>query len=279
MSLTPTADSNPQHASEDWHKKFKKRLIEATELGDEKAVQHILSEGGNVDFGHNIFGPLHTASKIDHLPLVQMLLDAKANVDASFYGMRPIFFAKDRVLEHLLDNNATITLKDIRSRAEKGDVKSLNVMLSKRVIDLNAKYFGNRTLLHVLADSETEIPHFDRVLDLFVKHKIHLNVRDETGAAPLHYALLKHNDSVAVPLMERTDYWPKDRLGLTPPDWLLFDQNPMHIVEQRMTTAKIEVKHVIFKIKTQLFMTCLKVVVCFFRCKKICRVSETNRTP
>ena len=194
-----------------------KELWDAADLGDEAAVNQLLSGGGtavasleHTDSARNT--PLLIATRKGHTPVVKLLLAAGANKEAphGFDGSTPLHWAADKgrvqVMQLLLDAGAN---KEATTRLGGGTplhwaiegrpearAEAVRLLLEGGA-NAKAKKRDGRTPLLLAVDKGDAM-----VVRLLLEGGADPNARDDRGDTPLHCATEKGDASVAKLLLE-----------------------------------------------------------------------------
>ncbi|XP_033964167.1 protein phosphatase 1 regulatory subunit 16A [Pseudochaenichthys georgianus] len=153
-------------------------------------VQCLLDAGGCVNAcDSELWTPLHAAATCGHTGLVQLLIQAGADLLAvNADGNMPYDLCEDEATLELLEMvmaEQGITqdrIDDCRGAKEKAMLADIQALVQNGV-DLNAQDANGTTLLHIASANG-----YVSVAELLVEHRAQMEARDSDGWTPLHAA-------------------------------------------------------------------------------------------
>ncbi|WP_333023964.1 ankyrin repeat domain-containing protein [Wolbachia endosymbiont of Pentidionis agamae] len=192
----------------------------AVQKNNLESAQFLVDEGADInaiwreDFGYK-YTPLSIAAKNNNFKIVKFLLDKGSELNASgfFLIISPLHYAARNfpssstpeyleIIELLLKKGA-----DINAKNEGGNtsiyeaIKSNNFKIMERLFNKGAKIDlnnnSNQTLLHIAASNS--FYSYDttnsgvKIMEFLLKHNLDINIKDEGGNTPMHYAIRSRN--------------------------------------------------------------------------------------
>jgi ankyrin repeat protein len=164
-------------------------LFDAAENGDVEEVRRFLWQGVNVNSLDGI-SPLHLACRNNHVDVIILLVDSKANIDANGHNdITPLHVACQR--EHreatkiLLSNGANVNSKDFAGSTPlhfvviHNDLEIVKLLIARNA-DVNATDNHKRTPLHGAKSSQ--------VARVLLENGANVNATDNHKRTPLHGA-------------------------------------------------------------------------------------------
>ena len=164
--------------------------------------EHVVARGGPLGT------PLHAASRMNRLKVVQSLLRHGADVNASgMWGRTPLLFASTQghleVVRWLLEHGADVNAKDefdgwtsLHLVADGGSFEIVRMLLIHNA-DTNSQNESGRTPLHIASSNGLV-----RIAQLLLNHGANPNARDMDQQTSLHVASSSGNLDIVCLLLE-----------------------------------------------------------------------------
>jgi ankyrin repeat protein len=150
-------------------------LVKAADSGDEDLVRHLMNKGANIEGDHRLT-PLMAASSKGHVEIMNILLDAGANLHASNGSVNALYYA-----------------------VREGTVEAARLLLAKGLTTCT-KNDSLKPPLHLAASRGSGDP---SMLSLIIEHGADASGVDEHGKTALHHAARSGNAQSAVFLLGR----------------------------------------------------------------------------
>ncbi|CAL1154076.1 unnamed protein product, partial [Cladocopium goreaui] len=154
--------------------------------GSTEAVQTALAAGARADIGSNGWWPVHTASSMGHLGVLQLLLEKRADLHQPSTRLRasPLHLAAKEghaaVVDLLLEQRAEIDARDLHRRSpvswacQKGHLEVVQLLLTLRC-DVTLADEANATpfdwAVQGLSYLGDKYPNYEKILAFLQKHK------------------------------------------------------------------------------------------------------------
>ncbi|OPB42534.1 hypothetical protein A0O28_0036510 [Trichoderma guizhouense] len=173
-------------------------LLHAAQLGRQNSIQ-LLIETGKVDLhepdSETGRTPLHWAAACGHLPVVELLANAGAQLDMKDKEFQmtalvsSIIYHRNDIFDFLLQRNADVHVLDMAGRttlyyaAASGELTMIQQLVD-RGVDINTRDSYGRTALF----PAVEIGNFDAVM-LLIEEGADVNAEGKHGGTPLHCSI------------------------------------------------------------------------------------------
>ena len=207
----------------------KSTLEVGCEKGNVEVIEALLEVESDGDVQYSAFNTaFNTAVEHNHTKLVKWFLESGniTNIPAS-----ALSFAIDNqsieLVQLLLDRGAQVNLQNNRGvsalmlAVNKGNVEVVKELL-ERGADVNLKGEGGSTaLLSILADRDVPQQSKIVIVNLLLNYHADVNIRDNSGFAPLRCALKSRSAEIVELLIDRI----KDPVYQLNNEWCLFDEH------------------------------------------------------
>jgi len=177
-------------------------LMYASFFGRTEIAAYLIEIGADVNYRRGEESCLHQAAQMNHAPLVALLLDHGADIEAS-KPRTPLYFAlsagaKDTV-ELLLERGAEVPVNGylFHNAVRKGMRTAVDHMIAKGA-DLLSRNGTGGTLLHSSAEGGL-VP----LVELMLAKGADIDAPDTYGRRPLHLAALNGHSAVAEQLIRK----------------------------------------------------------------------------
>ncbi|XP_020297140.1 uncharacterized protein LOC109861755 isoform X2 [Pseudomyrmex gracilis] len=185
-------------------------LCDAIRKKHTQVIKLLLTNGSKVNGNTDKFDntPLHFAVLNGDIEIVKMLLDRRANVNATTWqGTTPLHYAienkKIEIAELLLNHGANVNASTKNGNTplflavKRGHVDAVK-MLMDRGSNVNAETWNGTTLLHY-AIVTNEI----KIAELLLNHGVNVNASTTSGNTPLYFAVKNRHVKGVTMLLDR----------------------------------------------------------------------------
>ncbi len=197
-------------------------LVTAVDCNLYETVSLLISKGADINSTGN-FGwtPLHSATSVN---ITEILINNGAEINARLInGRTPLFRAvsipsQQELAIYLISKGADVTVKDRENNTLLHMVmwqfgKELPTLLISKGVKAAAPNIFGETALHYAARSASD----EELLNLLFTQKLDVNVKDNEGLTPLHWAAERDNRTAAEFLISHgASFSTKDNVGKTP---------------------------------------------------------------
>lgn len=206
-------------------------LHDAAKEGDLKRIQTLIEKGTNINAkDENDLTALHYAAIEGHRSIGELLVDKGADINAQNQkGWTPlnyaVFHGKKKIIEVLVAHGADVNIKDKDGKMplyvamEEGneDIAVLLINADANINIFNTVRERGKTLLHEAAQQG-----YCEVAKLLLDRGIGVNIKNDNGMTPLHYAVTNYTfrddnlDMVMLLVAHGAAIDAKDHMGRTP---------------------------------------------------------------